>query len=295
MARILAIDSDPVRIAILRRLVGDRLDAEVFVATSTDEALRTIGMTCPDLILTSSLLSLYEVQQLAAHLRKVPSLDHVPILTIPPLVDERASTHRQGLMSRLLGRRQPTWPVYNVDAVTERIAEALEQSRIDAARYGDAWRPARLLLTEPATPQPVVPDPDTERLLRKLESELQFFCGGATAQERATRWEGYELPWLESIRLTWGAELRLLNISCSGLLVESGIRMTLGNKTDFQVAGRDEQEFVIPGRVVRTDVSSVDRLGVKYVTAAVFEHPFDALGPSGSLPPDLSFRRLALA
>jgi hypothetical protein len=47
----------------------------------------------------------------------------------------------------------------------------------------------------------------------------------------------------------------------------------------------------MPGRVVRSDVSSVNTLGVKYVTAAVFEKPFDAIGPDGSLPPDFTHRR----
>jgi hypothetical protein len=82
--------------------------------------------------------------------------------------------------------------------------------------------------------------------------------------------------------------LRLLNISCSGLLVESGLRMTLGNRTDFQLEDCESRDFVIPGRVVRSDVSSVNSLGVKYVTAAVFEKPFESLGPDGSLPPEIS-------
>jgi hypothetical protein len=85
--------------------------------------------------------------------------------------------------------------------------------------------------------------------------------------------------------------LRLLNMSSSGLLIESGIRMTLGNRTDFQIAGADDLEFVMPGRVVRSGVASVNSLGVKYVTAATFEKPFESIGPDGSLPPEFSYRR----
>ena len=132
-------------------------------------------------------------------------------------------------------------------------------------------------------------------LLRMLDAELERYCGLTPHKERATRWERCELPWLESIRLTWGAELNLLNISSSGLLVESGIRMTLGNRTDFQMEDCDRRDFVIPGRVVRSDVSTVNSLGVKYVTAAAFEKPFEAIGPDGSLPPIIAqprgFRR----
>jgi hypothetical protein len=34
----------------------------------------------------------------------------------------------------------------------------------------------------------------------------------------------------------------------------------------------------------------VNSLGVKYVTAAVFEKPFELIGPDGSLPPILPQR-----
>jgi hypothetical protein len=47
----------------------------------------------------------------------------------------------------------------------------------------------------------------------------------------------------------------------------------------------------MPGRVVRSGVASVNSLGVKYVTAATFEKPFESIGPDGSLPPEFSYRR----
>lgn len=290
MAQVLAIEPDPGTADVLRRLVSERLNAEVVVVASSHDAIRTLAVTSPDLILTSSLLPADDGQRLAAHLRRVPSLDHLPILTVPPLVEESRETDRPGLISRFLRRPRQIWPAYDVDAVTSRIEEALEQSRADASRYGEAWRPARLLLVEPrtTTPEAVL---ETDRLLRTLDAELQRYCGLSPHQDRAPRWERCDLPWLQSIRLTWGAELRLLNLSSSGLLVESGIRMTLGNRTDFQVADCDHRDFVMPGRVVRSDVASVDTLGVKYMTAAVFEQPFESIGPGGSLPPDLSQRR----
>jgi CheY-like chemotaxis protein len=283
MAQILAIEPDPERIEILRRLVGDRLNAEVVVATSADEAISSLTHEPPDLILTSSLLPQAEGYQIAAHLRAIPALDHLPILTIPPLVED--VEERGSLVARLLRRPPQRRPAYDVDAVASRIREALEQSTADAARFGESWRQARVLLLEDEPVQEGAPE--TTDLLRTLDADLHRFCLTGPQQERAPRWDRAELSWLESIKLTWGAELRLLNMSRSGLLVESGIKMTLGNRTDFQLADCDSRDFVIPGRVVRSNVSSVNSLGVKYVTAAAFEKPFESIGP-GSLPPEIA-------
>ncbi len=290
MAHILAIEPDPERIVILQRLVSETLNAEVVVTPSADDAIRALSERQPDLILTSTLLPSDEDQLLAAHLRSAPALDHLPVLTIPPLVD--AEVKQDGLISRFFRRRHTTEHTYDISAVASRIREAIDQSRADAARFNDSWRPARALLLEQSQDQATE---ETVSLLRMLDTALERYCGLTPHKERATRWERFELPWLESIRLTWGVELNLLNISSSGLLVESGIRMTLGNRTDFQLEDCDRRDFVVPGRVVRSDVASVNHLGVKYVTAAAFEKPFELIGPDGSLPPVLpqprGFRR----
>jgi hypothetical protein len=289
VARILAINPDPRQKTILQRLVGDRLNAEVVVMASADDAIDALAERRADVILTTNLLTPAESDQLAAHLRETPALDHLPILTIPPLVDESEIERAASLWSRFLRRQPEASPVYDADILASRIEEALAQSKVDAARYADSSRPARLLLIEDKSRRDL--EPAMQSLDRSLDAELERYLGLSPQQERAPRWERNALPWLESIRLTWGVELRLVNISCSGLLVESGIRMTLGNRTDFQMEDCDRRDFVIPGRVVRSDVSSVTNLGVKYITAAVFEHPFESIGPDGSLPPILPQRR----
>jgi CheY-like chemotaxis protein len=283
MTHILAIEPDPNRTVILQRLVSEKLKAEVVVASSADDAISALSERQPDLILTSTLLSPNDDQQLTAHLRSVPALDHLPVLTIPPFV-ETDVTQDDDLIFDFFRRHQRAKPAYDVSAVTSRIREAIEQSRVDAARYSGSWRPARALLLETSRERAMA---ETVHLLRTLDAELERYCGLTPQKDRAPRWERFELPWLESISLTWGAQLHLLNLSSSGLLVESGIRMTLGNRADFQLEDCDNREFVIPGRIVRSDVSSVNNLGVKYVTAATFEKPFELIGPDGSLPPIL--------
>jgi CheY-like chemotaxis protein len=288
MAQILAIESDPERIVILRRLVSEKLEADVIVADSIESAIDTLDAKRPDVIVTSSLLSSGDDQQLADHLRQAPSLDHLPVLTLPPLVDRDDADSSHGLISWLFSRRRQSWPTYDADALAARIEDALQQSKRDAPKYADLWqRPARLLLMDPEEP----PQDETSNLTYTLDADLARFIGIHPQQNRATRWERTDLQWLESIRLTWGADLHLLNMSSSGLLVESGIRMTVGNLADFQLADRDDRDYVMSGRVVRSDVASVNALGVKYVTAAVFDKPFEMIGPDGSLPPQRAYRR----
>jgi len=288
MAKILAIESDPERIVILRRLVSEKLNADVIVAESIESAIDTLEAKRPDVIVTSSLLSPGDDHKLADHLRQAPSLDHLPVLTLPPLVDTDDAEASDGFMSRLFRRRRQSWPTYDADAVATRIEDALKQSKRDAPRFADLWqRPARLLLMEREEPAQ-----EETGLVYTLDADLARFLGIQPQQNRAPRWGRSDLLWLENIRLTWGADLHLLNMSSSGILVESGIRMTVGNLTDFEFEDREAHDYVMSGRVVRSDVAAVTNRGVKYVTAAVFDKPFESVGPDRSLPPERAYRRL---
>jgi hypothetical protein len=178
-------------------------------------------------------------------------------------------------------RRRHHWPAYDFSAVAARIEDALEQSKVDAER-SETERPARLILLEAKRPLLLQagrdPDIPPQTTLVRLDAELRAFAdpGVRARLDRAHRWDGRELPWLNNLKLTWGPGLRVVNISTSGLLVESGIRFTLGNREEFQFE-IDEHELIVRARVVRSDVASVGNLGVKYTTAAVFATPFENL------------------
>ena len=286
MAQILAVEPDWERSVILRRLVKQSLDHEIVIVGSADEAIAKMTDAEPDVILTSSLLAPDEDEHIAAHLRLSPALDHLPVLTIPPVVAQVAQEQKRGVLAWLLPRfrrQRRQWPAYDFSAVAARIEDALEQSKFDAER-SEPERPARLMLLEAKRPLLLEagrdPDLSPHVGLARLDAELRSFVAPSARAllERAQRWDGRQLPWLNNMKLTWGPELRVLNISTSGLLVESGIRFTLGNREEFQIE-TDGQELIVRGRVVRSDVARVDRLGVKYIAAAVFDKPFDNLQP----------------
>src|SRR5688572_1536244 len=130
MARILAIEPDAARRATLGRLVSQHLTAEVVLAASASDALLTLADIPPDVILTSTLLPADQDKQLAAHLRAAPDLDHLPVLTIPPVVEMTNRLSKPvGLWARMFRRRRmrEPFPPYDFTAITTRIEEALEE------------------------------------------------------------------------------------------------------------------------------------------------------------------------
>ena len=279
MNRILAIEPDADRGARLQQLLREHLNTDLVLSRSAHAAIAAMTETRPDLILTSAMLSANEDQDLVAHLRATPSLRHLPLLTIPPVVEAPAAEARSsGLMSRLLRRRQPQalFPMYDIGVVITRIKDALEQSKIAVARAEEEAQDAIAAappVETPASLEPVV--------------SSGLLSTGTT--KRAQRWSLSDLPWLSSVKLPWGQHLRLLNISSSGMLVESGVRLSPGSATNFKIGG-PELALVVPARVVRCRVSTVDALGVKYETAAAFDQPVAELVASGEEPTDAAIR-----
>jgi hypothetical protein len=109
---------------------------------------------------------------------------------------------------------------------------------------------------------------------------------------RAERRDHSDVPWLSTVRLPWGLELRLLNISSTGVLLESGSRLTQDNVHELTLCGPDT-DIVVGATFVRSEVAFVNGLGVKYHIAATFERrlnlppataaPATAVAPPGTL------------
>ena len=292
MARILAIEPDATRRVMLGRLVNEHLSAEVVLAASAGDALLTLADVPPDVILTSTLLPAGEDQQLNAHLRAAPDLDHLPVLTIPPVV-EIANQPRPpvGLWARLFRRRRKQEPFlpYDFSAITTRIEEALEQSKKNA-HQSEIERPARMILLETRASRLLTPGrgESVGTALVRIGFEPPLPAEeGRHWRSRARRWNIVEVPWLSGVNLMWGANafrtLRLVNISSTGLLVETDVRFAPGRKAGFQLAGSDQEELIVQGSVVRADPTNEDESDFRYIVAVTFDQPFEALGRVRSL------------
>lgn len=87
--------------------------------------------------------------------------------------------------------------------------------------------------------------------------------------ERDRRRTRDEVPWLSTVKLPWGVEVDLLNISSTGLLIETNSRFTPGTAIEFQLSGPDTT-LEVSAHFVRSEVAAVGPRGVKYHAAARF-------------------------
>lgn len=276
MFHILAVEPDPERGRHLTRFVRERVDADVVLARSTDDAIAKMSERVPDVILTSALLTPHDDSRLAAHLKASPHARDLPVLTIPPVVDpEELAQRARGRVSPFRRRGTPPWPAYDPEALGARIADALQASR--SAQASSAFRlenpaPSRL---QAAWHTPLGPN-DGSTDPAEHEERLLDRCGLGIKRLRAHRFTRNDLPWLSSVALPWGLEVQLLNISSSGLLIQSGSKFDPGSVATFHLSGSNRQ-LVVPARIVRTQVGTVDIRGVKFLSAAVFEKDLDLL------------------
>ena len=123
------------------------------------------------------------------------------------------------------------------------------------------------------TPQPAIPA-SGGTLAGPCEVRLKF--DSHRDRRRAPRRRGTDVPSLWTIRLPWGDAVRIVDISNSGVLLESGSKVTPGTTIELQLLGEGTNLFV-PARTIRTDVANVDGLGVRYQLAAAFSHDVSLL------------------
>lgn len=272
MFRILAVERDPERGRNLQQLMRGRVNAELVFAASPDAAMASISEQVPDLILTSALMTPSDDAQLTEHLKASPHGRDLPVLTLPPLIDpdEKPPVSWTGPIVRFRRRGMPPWPAYDPEALGHRIEEALkdaQSARIAARLAGQAVRSLTRAAIASANSWEETLTPE-DRVLSQ--------SGLGVKRLRAHRWGLTDLPWLSNVMLPWGLEVQLLNISSSGLLIESGSKFIPGSEIAFHLSGSNKN-LVVPARIVRSQVATVDNLGVKYRAAAVFDKDLDLL------------------
>jgi hypothetical protein len=81
-----------------------------------------------------------------------------------------------------------------------------------------------------------------------------------------------QLPWLERVQLRDGSAVSLIDLSTHGALFEVDWRLRPGEATPFELIAADERA-VVTGRVVRTEVSALSSVGLRYRGACTFDQP----------------------
>ncbi len=225
--RILAVEPDPACGEMLRQLIDGRSNAEVVVVNSPEAAVGVLSSPLPDVVLLSSLLPPIGEDQVMWQLRRTDPEHRVPVLMIPPvvhLVEPEVTARRFGLFKRRSSPRR--LGTYDPVALGTRIVEALQQSRSACTTSSMCDHE---LAAQGGSTTVVKGRRGNDAIVRQRPSTaaapdvLIFSPRSKTRSGRAHRLAAAELPWC-SLKTRDGTEVDLLNISNSGILIESSLK-----------------------------------------------------------------------
>ena len=282
--RILAIEPDPARAATLQRLLRGHVRADFEIVKSCPEAMAAIARCVPDLVLTSTFLQPAEEAALTDSLKQLAEAAHVQLITVPHFIEfEDSRVESKPRVLNFLRRRTALIrPVCDPRTVRDQIEHYLEKARVEKIEASErqVWdqvrtRSTALMRTDGAS---------ARRLTAGDVYTLATGIGGrahklgslhAEDRRRAARRPLIDIPWLKSVRLPWGLEVGVVNVSTSGILLESNSKITPGTTVDLQLIGRGLTGVNVPARLLRSEVGTVNSLGVKYRVAAAFDRELD--------------------
>lgn len=154
---VLAIEPDLRQAAIVKRILREKVLADVAVVDSRDAALDAMRTTIPDVLLLSALMSPRDEDELIAHLRTLRHADHVQTHTIPLLASilgPAESRGPRGLLSAFRRRKEPEAvpsgcdPDLFAEEIRVFLQRAADKKReranagSDAPSTANAWRAA---------------------------------------------------------------------------------------------------------------------------------------------------------
>lgn len=162
MALVLAIEPDLRQAAIVKRVIKEKVQADVAVVDSRDAAIEAIRARVPDVLLLSVLLSPRDEQELIGHLRTLDNAEHLQTHTIPQLASSlQRSEEGQGLLGRFRRKKgSTTVEGCDPDVFADEVRMFLE--RAEEKKRERALFPQRSIVTEikKARPSSVEAAPD---------------------------------------------------------------------------------------------------------------------------------------
>lgn len=271
--RILALEPDQACREHLHHLLRQRVDVDVVLTSTAEEAAGAIYEKRPDLILTSSVLPPRAEEQVIDALKHLDPDGSVPLITVPPLLapPEQSDTSRS-VFAFMARRRPPSRTSYDLAALATRIDEALRQ-----VREAMEDPPVRTVRIEPSTALVVKSDANA------LAATPYVSTGRSTQSppllerkrlDRAPRLMAHDLPSRCTLTTPAGFIVRMVNVSESGVLFESPLKFTRDAETSLSLFS-PQKTLVLPARIVRSEVAAVNGGGVTYQTAAQFSESLD--------------------
>ena len=249
--RILALEPDRSHALALKRFVQSCVDAELLVVDSVASAKAAISEHVPQAVLVSELVTPDDDVDLTAHIRTRTAGRLLPILAVPAMGgdDGEIPAAPRGLL-RLIA---------SGGALTD--APRLQMAR----RQATLRQALQTIVNLPAS------------------TAASAAIAAPAHRPRAPRWKGDNISWLTRVTMPLGLEVRLVNISRSGLLIESRGHFVAGQPAAFELHGR--LRVVVPGRFVRSAAVVTDGMpagATVYHSAALFDDDLPLFAPLAS-------------
>lgn len=93
----------------------------------------------------------------------------------------------------------------------------------------------------------------------------------------------HEVPWIREVKPITGDTARLLNISRTGVLLETTARLQPGRRSTIVIVNADDEKERADGQVIRTELVSIGPKGeLIYRTAMAFTHELDLRLPQAA-------------
>jgi hypothetical protein len=290
--RIVAIEPDSKCRRALTMIVREHVKATLAVVPTVRAAIASIAEQTPDLVTLPMFLSPADEAELLAHMKGLESAPYIQMLTVPVLdmlVDAPAETRRRGVFDRVFRRRTASLGLpCDPGMVAAQIVDALARARELRLEYANTLALEDAMIRRAAQ--------NTSLALAGCDSQQLLLASGAMVEQHlrdrarderrvALRKGRGDVPWLSGIKLGWGPEVELINISTTGVLIETGSKLAPGTTANLQLCG-PENSLVVPARFIRSDIARVDGLGVRYRAAAAFSKELDIVGRGPGLDRD---------
>jgi hypothetical protein len=244
MLRILAIENDTMS---LRSILSGRVHADLAIVKTVSDAVDRLSGEGPDVVLVPALLSPRDEIELMTAVKE-RGAPYLQVLNMPAIDVRVHPALLAGIVSNALRRAGDLRAKY----------DALDAHARWCAEFG-------LSPVEPLQSRGAAVQQPTEN------------------RRRAERMGRGCVPWISAVRMPWGLDVNLVNISNSGILLESGTKLPPGITYDLQLDAV-EATVLVKARIIRAEVSRVDPRGVRYHLAATFEQHLDLTGPRRTPP-----------
>lgn len=292
--RVLAIESDPARAAVLREILNAHVSADFQIVQSVNDALVSVAHHMPDLVLTSTFLPPRDEAALMVRLNVMQGAQDLQVITTPYFIDWKgASSEPQKILKFWKRHRAQMRPACDSETVGRQIDAYLQQAR--ARLLTEPKRESRDGPRRPAVlpmrrrPEPGVGGSQSAEVLAPAFRSVTTPSRGSDALERdrrrTKRRRSGDLPSLWSVNLPVAATVRVVNISSHGVLLETTSKIPPGRTVDLQVIG-EGTDICLPARTTRTEVAAVDGMGVRYRVAAAFSRELEMPGLEPKIAPE---------